>query len=76
MHFFKTNIIVTKLNVLLGDPVCNVVNLTKTVLYMGKMRKNNVFYWTLHTTYGENENFLQLMHIHITIDDKMHTFGC
>ena len=52
------------------------VNLTKTVLYMGKMLKNDVFYWTLHTTYGENEKFFQLMHIDITIDDKMHTFGC
>ena len=59
----------------LWDPVCNVVNLTKTVLYMGEMRKNNVFYWTLHTTYGENENFLQLMHIHINIENKRHTFG-
>ena len=24
------------MNVFLGDPVCNVVNLTKTVLYMGE----------------------------------------
>ena len=47
----------------LGDPVCNVVNLTKNVLYMGKMRKNTVFCPTLHITYGGNENFLKLKHI-------------
>ena len=47
----------------LGDPVCNVVNLTKNVLYMGKMRKNTVFYLTLHITYDGNENFLVLKHV-------------
>ena len=40
----------SEMNVFLGDPVCNVVNLTKNVLYMGKMRKNTVFalLYTLH----------------------------
>ena len=48
----------------LGDPVCNVVNLTKNVLYMGKIRKNTVFYLTLPTTYGGNEDFLKLTYIY------------
>ena len=68
---------ISKMNVFfLGDPVCNVVKLTKTVFYMGKMRKKVVFYWTLHILYGGNENFIQLMHIHITIENKLYKFGC
>ena len=43
---------------------------------MGEMRTNIVFYWTLHITYGENENFLKLTHIHITTESKMHTLCC
>ena len=39
------------------------VNLAKNVLYMGKIRKNTVFYLTQHITYGGNENFLELKHI-------------
>ena len=31
----------------LGDSVCNVVNLTKTALYMEEMRKNTTFWWSL-----------------------------
>ena len=43
----------------LGDPVCNVVNLTKTVLYMGEMNHYfvaiQVFVGANSPNYGKNE---------------------
>ena len=47
----------------LSDPVCNVVKLTKTMLYMGKMMKNTVFYRALHILYGENDTFMFFVYL-------------
>ncbi len=47
------------MNVFLGDPVCNMVNLTKTVLYMGEMNhyflEIQCFVGANSPNYGKNE---------------------